>query len=337
MKYTRLGAGGLMVSALAYGNSITARDQLDLDAARGMIDAAVEAGITTFDTADVYADGAAETFLGEALAAHPRENIVLCTKVGRSKKPDPNQGRLSRKHILDSIDGSLRRLGTDYVDLYQAHRYDPDTPVEETVVAFADLVRAGKVRYFGVSEWPAPALREAAKIAAELRTPLVSNQPQYNLLWRVIEGEVIPTSQELGISQIAWSPLAGGILTGKYRAGGDAPEGSRGSLKIGAMSIDRWNYRDPIVLAAVDRLVPLAAEAGLTLPVLALAWVLRNPAVASAIAGASRPEQLAANLAAVDTVLDDDLVKAVEVALAPAVRDNPILTADPLGPAARFH
>jgi aryl-alcohol dehydrogenase-like predicted oxidoreductase len=336
MKYTALGASGLMVSRFAYGNAITAGDQLDERRAIDLVHAAVDHGITTFDTAEVYADGAAESILGRALADHPRENVVVCTKVGRSRKPDPNQGRLSRKHIFDSIDGSLRRLRTDYVDLYQAHRYDADTPIEETVQAFTDVVRSGKARYIGVSEWPAERIREAAKLATELGTPLVSNQPQYNLLWRVIEAEVIPTCDELGVGQIVWSPLAGGVLTGKYRPGVAAPEGSRASRGIGSKSLDRWDFRNPVVLDAVSALVPLAHAAGLTLPQLALAWVLRNPSVSAAIIGASNPAQLRANLGALEITLGDDLVRSVEEAIATAVRDDPALTADPLGPTARF-
>ncbi|MGA8116516.1 MAG: aldo/keto reductase family protein [Actinocatenispora sp.] len=336
MEYTRLGNSGLMVSRFAYGNSITAGDQVEEQVARSCVHAALESGITTFDTADVYADGAAELILGRALADHPREDVVICTKVGRSKRADPNAGRLSRKHIRDSIDGSLSRLGTDYVDLYQAHRFDNETPLEETMQAFADVVRAGKALYIGVSEWPAAQVELGAKLAAELSIPLVSSQCQYSLLWRVIETDLIPACDRLGIGQIAWSPLAGGVLTGKYRPGEAPPQSSRATLGIGAKSLGRWDFLNEVVLRSVARLAPLAEEAGLTVAQLALAWILRNPSVSSTIVGASRPSQLRENLRGLSVVLEDDLVRRVEEAVAPAVRSDPRLTADPLGPAARF-
>ncbi|KAB2390039.1 aldo/keto reductase family protein [Actinomadura montaniterrae] len=336
MQFAPLGSSGLVVSRIAYGNSLTHGDQVDDETAALCLKTALDAGVNFLDTADVYAAGRAEEVLGRLIAGLRREDLVIATKVGRSKRPGPNEGRLSRKHVMESINASLRRLGTDYVDLYQAHRYDAQTPLRETMQAFADLVRAGKVLYVGVSEWPAGPIREAAALAAELGVPLVSNQPQYSLLWRVIEEEVIPACDELGVSQVAWAPLAGGVLTGKYAPGGAAPDGTRAASKGGAMSIGRWDYLNDIVLTAVRRLAPIAAEAGLTLPRLALAWVLRNPSVASAVVGASRPEQLTETLAAVDEVLGDDLVERIEAAVEPAVRRDPRLTEDPLGPASRL-
>jgi len=336
MEYTALGRSGLMVSRVAFGNAITHGGQIDEETARACVQAALEAGITTFDTADVYADGRAEEILGAALAARPREEVVICTKVGRSKRPDPNAGRLSRKHIRDSVDASLRRLGTDYIDLYQAHRFDTGTPLEETIQALADVVRGGKALYVGVSEWSAGQIRQGARLAAEAGIPLVANQPQYSLLWRVIEDEVIPAGDEAGLGQLVWSPLAGGVLTGKYRPGSPLPADSRAAAtRGGSMSVNRWNYLAEPVLEAVGRLVPLAGQAGLSLPQLALAWVLRNPSVSAAIVGASRPAHLAENLKAVGTVLDDDLLKLIDEAVDPVVRRDPALTADPLGPAAR--
>lgn len=326
MQYVSLGAGGLMVSRVSFGNSLTHGNQVEDETAGRCVHAALDAGITTFDTADVYADGRAEELLGKILAGQRRSDLVLCTKVGRSRRPGPNEGRLSRKHLLDSADASLRRLGTDYIDLYQAHRWDDGTPLEETMSAFADLVHGGKVRYVGVSEWTADQIAAGAALARELRIPLVSNQAQYSLLWRVVEQEVIPASTAAGVGQMVWSPLAGGVLTGKYRPGRAAPAGSRVSdAEGGAVSVNRWNFLDEGVLGAVAALAPLAEEAGLSLPELALAWVLRNPAVSTAVTGASRPEQLTANLRALDVRLDDELVERVEAVLAPVVVRDPAL------------
>ncbi|GAA4545520.1 aldo/keto reductase family protein [Amycolatopsis samaneae] len=337
MDHAPLGRSGLMVSRLAYGNALTHGEQLDDRTSFACVRAALDAGITTFDTADAYAGGRAEELLCRALAGHRREDLVLCTKVGRSKRDDPNAGRLSRKHIVESLHGSLGRLGTDHIDLYQAHRFDPETPLEETMLAFASLVNAGKVLYVGVSEWPADRIRAAAALAKELGVPLIASQPQYSLLWRVIEAEVVPTCVELGIGQLVWSPLAGGVLTGKYAPGVPAPENSRAARSpIGAQSINRWNYLDDAVLTAVGAVARLAAEAGLSLPRLAIAWVLRNPAVSGALLGASRPEHLRDNVEALSVRLDDDFVKLVEEAVEPVVRRDPVLTRDPLGPAARF-
>jgi aryl-alcohol dehydrogenase-like predicted oxidoreductase len=325
MQFRHLGRSGLKVSAISYGNWITHGSQVEDDAAVACVHAALDAGITTFDTADVYAGTRAEVVLGRALAEQRREALEIFTKVYWPTGPGPNDTGLSRKHIMESCHGSLRRLGTDYVDLYQAHRYDHDTPLEETMTAFADLVRQGKVLYIGVSEWSAQQIRDAAALAAELRVPFVSNQPQYSLLWRVIEDQVVPASEEVGVSQIVWSPMAQGVLTGKYLPGQPVPEGSRATDDKGGADFVQRFLRDD-VLELVQQVVPLADEAGISMAQLAVAWVLRNQNVASAIVGASRPEQLADTAAAVDITLDDDLVARVEEILAPAVVDDPELT-----------
>jgi aryl-alcohol dehydrogenase-like predicted oxidoreductase len=325
MQFRHLGRSGLKVSAISYGNWITHGSQVADDAAIACVHAALDAGITTFDTADVYAETRAEGVLGRALAGQRRESLEIFTKVYWPTGPGPNDMGLSRKHIMESCEGSLRRLGTDYVDLYQAHRYDHATPLEETMCAFADLVRAGKVLYVGVSEWTAEQILAGAELARELRIPFVSNQPQYSLLWRVIEDQVVPASIDAGLSQIVWSPMAQGVLTGKYLPGAPLPEGSRATDdKGGADFVGRF-LRDE-VLELVQQVVPLAQEAGISMAQLAVAWVMRNDNVASAIVGASRPEQLADTAAAVDVTLDDDLVAAVEAVLEPVVVRDPALT-----------
>src|SRR3954454_24410354 len=227
MEFRHLGRSGLLISEIAYGNWITHGSQVEEDAARDCVRAALDEGITTFDTADAYAGGSAEEVLGRALKGERRAGLEIFTKVFWPTGPGPNDRSLSRKHIMESIDGSLERLQTDYVDLYQAHRFDYSTPLEETMQAFADLVRMGKVLYVGVSEWTADQLRQGAALAKDLGFQLISNQPQYSMLWRVIEGEVVPASKELGISQVVWSPIAQGVLTGKYKPGAQPPEGSR--------------------------------------------------------------------------------------------------------------
>ena len=325
MEFRTLGRSGLRVSAISYGNWITHGSQVEDDAATACVHAALDVGITTFDTADVYAATRAESVLGRALAGHRREGLEIFTKVYGPPGPGQNDLGLSRKHIMESIDGSLRRLGTDYVDLYQAHRYDHDTPLEETMTAFADLVRRGKVLYIGVSEWSAEQILAAADLARELRVPFVSNQPQYSLLWRVIEDRVVPASVDAGVSQIVWSPMAQGILTGKYLPGQPVPAGSRATDDNGGADFVKRFLRDD-VLEAVQQVVPLAAEAGLSMAQLAVAWVLRNQNVASAIVGASRPEQLIDTVKAVDVTLDDDLVARVEAILEPVVTRDPELT-----------
>ncbi|MDO4784613.1 MAG: aldo/keto reductase family protein [Propionibacteriaceae bacterium] len=326
MKFRYLGNSGLKVSEITYGNWLTHGSQIENEQAAMCVRAALDAGITSFDTADVYANTAAESVLGEALAGQRRESLEIFTKVYWPTGPKGhNDVGLSRKHIMESMHGSLRRLRTDYVDLYQAHRFDTETPLEETMVAFADLVRQGKALYIGVSEWTADQIRQAAGLARELRVPLVSNQPQYSMLWRVIEDEVVPACAELGLSQIVWSPLAQGVLTGKYVPGQQPPAGSRATDdKGGAQMISRW-LRDE-VLAAVQRLRPIADEAGLTMAQLALAWVLHRPGIASAIIGASRPEQVSENVRASEVALDDSVMSAIDAALSGVIERDPALT-----------
>jgi aryl-alcohol dehydrogenase-like predicted oxidoreductase len=328
MDFRHLGASGLLVSEIAYGNWITHGSQVEEDAAIACVRAALDLGITTFDTADVYAGTKAESVLGRALAGERRSGLEICTKVFWPTGPGRNDRGLSRKHILESINGSLRRLQTDYVDLYQAHRYDYTTPLEETMTAFADLVRAGKALYIGVSEWKASQIRAAHELATDLKIHLVSNQPQYSMLWRVIEAEVVPTCQELGVGQIVWSPLAQGVLTGKYRPGEPPPPGSRASDEKSGADFIAWLLEDE-VLGAVQRLRPLAEQAGLSMAQMGLAWVLQNPNVASAIVGATRPTQLEENVKAVGVTLDADLLKAIDEALDPVIERDPAKTQSP--------
>ncbi|MEV7401228.1 aldo/keto reductase [Streptomyces sp. NPDC091267] len=326
MEYRRLGSSGPVVSRVAFGNSLTAGNQLDDRTATACVRAALDAGITTFDTADAYSGGRAEELLGQALAGVDRDSVVICTKVGRGGgKPGP--GALSAARIAESLDGSLRRLGTGHIDLYQAHLYDDATPLEETMRAFADAVAAGKVRHVGVSEWAADEIGRAAVLARELGVPLVSNQPQYSMLWRVIEAEVVPACERLGIGQMVWSPLAGGVLTGKYRPGVRPPAGSRAvAAQGGETSIKRYDFLSDEVLTAVGRVAALADEAGLPLPQLALAWVLSHAQVATAVIGASAPEQIARNTAAVTRTLDAELLRRIDAALGPVVVQDPALT-----------
>jgi len=328
MKTRNLGRSGLKITELAYGNWITHGSQVEEDAALACVRQALEVGITTFDTADVYAATRAESVLGKALAGERREGLEIFTKVYWPTGPGHNDHGLSRKHILESIDGSLRRLGTDYVDLYQAHRYDHETPLEETMLAFGDVVRSGKALYIGVSEWRAEEIRAAAALADELHVPLVSNQPQYNMLWRVIEAEVVPACEELGLGQIVWSPIAQGALTGKYLPGHAPPAGSRATDQAGGSDmVARW-LEDPI-LEAIQQLKPLAEEAGLSLAQLAVAWTLQNPNVSAAIIGASRPEQVTENAAAAGVVLDDDLLASIDKVLGDLVVRDPAKTVSP--------
>jgi aryl-alcohol dehydrogenase-like predicted oxidoreductase len=334
MEHRYLGDSGLLVSAISYGNWITHGSQVEDDRAITCVHAALDLGITTFDTADVYAETRAEEVLGRALQGVRREGIELFTKVYFPTGPGRNDRGLSRKHIMESCHASLRRLRTDHIDLYQAHRFDTETPLEETMTAFADLVRSGKVLYIGVSEWSAEQIRAGAELARELHVPFVSNQPQYSLLWRVIEDQVVPASLDEGLSQIVWSPMAQGVLTGKYLPGQPVPEGSRATDDKGGADFVQRFLRDE-VLELVQQVVPLAAEAGISMAQLAVAWVLRNQNVASAIVGASRPEQLADTAAAVDITLDDDLVAAVEAILEPVVVRDPELT-DKMTPRTRL-
>jgi aryl-alcohol dehydrogenase-like predicted oxidoreductase len=329
MKYRHLGRSGLKVSELAYGNWITHGSQVDEDAARACVRAALDEGISTFDTADVYAGGRAEEVLGRALSGVRRESLEICTKVYWPLGDGPNNSGLSRKHITESLHNSLRRLGTDYVDIYQAHRFDYETPLEETLRAFDDLVRAGKVLYVGVSEWRAEEISSALRIAADMGLDrIVSNQPQYNMLWRVIEPEIVPLVLDQGIGQIVFSPIAQGVLTGKYRADTEPPAGSRATDQLsGARFISRW--MNDTVLTVVAGLPALAAEAGLTPAQLAVAWVLQNPSVSAAIVGASRPEQVKDNAGATGITLDADLMRKIDELLVDVIIRDPARTESP--------
>jgi aryl-alcohol dehydrogenase-like predicted oxidoreductase len=329
MEFRRLGRSGLNISEVSYGNWLTHGSQVEEDQAQSCIKAALEAGITTFDTADVYANTKAESVLGRGLAGQRRESLEIFTKVFWPTGPGgPNDRGLGRKHIMESANASLKRLQTDYIDLYQAHRFDTTVPLEETMLAFADLVRQGKVLYIGVSEWSAEHITRGAALARELKVPFVSNQPQYNMLWRVIESQVVPASEREGLSQIVWSPIAQGVLTGKYKPGQPLPVGSRATdEKGGANMVKRFLNDD--VLERVQKLEPLAAEAGLSLAQLAVAWVLQNPNVASAIIGASRPEQVHENVKAAGVKLDADLMAAIDTALEGVVENDPSLTRAP--------
>ncbi|MDG6102398.1 aldo/keto reductase family protein [Dactylosporangium aurantiacum] len=328
MEFRHLGRSGMLVSEISYGNWITHGSQVEADQATACVHAALDLGITTFDTADVYAGTRAEAVLGDALKGQRREGLEIFTKVYWPTGPGRNDRGLSRKHILESINGSLRRLQTDYVDLYQAHRYDYATPLEETMQAFADVVHSGKAHYIGVSEWRADEIREAAALAKDLKIQLVSNQPQYSALYRVIEAEVVPASQELGIGQIVWSPLAQGVLTGKYLPGQPPPEGSRATDEKSGASFISVLLRDE-VLTAVQQLKPLAEQAGLSMAQLGIAWVLQNPNVSSAIVGATRPEQLQDNVKAAGVKLDAELLKRIDEVLEPVVERDPNRTQSP--------
>ncbi|HSE07739.1 MAG TPA: aldo/keto reductase family protein [Nocardioidaceae bacterium] len=329
MDIRNLGSSGLKISEIAYGNWLTHGSQVEEEAALACVRQALEEGITTFDTADVYANTAAETVLGKALKGERREGLEIFTKVYWPTGPGKhNDHGLSRKHIMESINGSLKRLGTDYVDLYQAHRFDYETPLEETMEAFADVVRSGKAHYIGVSEWTADEIRRGHALARELRIPFVSNQPQYNMIWRVIESEVVPASEELGIGQIVWSPIAQGALTGKYKPGQPHPEGSRATDQNGgANMISRWMNDD--VLERVQQLKPIADEAGLSLAQLAIAWVLQNDNVSAAIIGASRPEQVTENVKASGVKLELEALKRIDEILDPVIERDPAKTVSP--------
>ena len=327
MNHRHLGQSGLLVSEISYGNWITHGSQVEKDAAIACVRAALEEGITTFDTADVYAGTKAEEVLGEALQGERRAGLTIFTKVYWPVGPGKNDRGLSRKHVIEGCHGSLRRLRTDYLDLYQAHRYDVETPLEETMLAFADLVRQGKVLYVGVSEWTAEEIGRAAKLARELRVPLISNQPQYSMLYRVIEAEVVPASVKAGMGQIVWSPMAQGVLSGKYLPGQPPPKGSRATDENGSRFIARLLTDE--VLTRVQKLGPIAQEAGLGMAQLAIAWVLQNQNVSSAIVGASRPEQVHDNVKASGVKLDAAVMKKIDEALGDVVLRDPKLTQSP--------
>src|SRR5919112_6845314 len=329
MEYRHLGASGLRVSEIALGNWITHGGQVDEEAAHRCVGAALDEGITLFDTADVYDIGKAGSVLGRALKGVRRSYYSIATKTYWPADRGPNDRGLSRKHIMESCNASLRRLQTDYVDLYQAHRFDYETPLEETLRAFDDLVRAGKVHYIGVSEWKASEIQAALDIAGQMGFDrLVSNQPQYSAIWRVIEADIVPLCEREGIGQVVFSPIAQGVLTGKYLPGQAPPEGSRATDSSGGdKMIARWLRDD--VLEKVQLLTPLAADAGLSLAQLAVAWVLQNPNVSSAIVGASRPEQVRDNVAAAGVKLDDDLMAQIDAVLEGVVTDDPSKTVSP--------
>ena len=317
-----------MVSEIAYGNWITHGSQVEENAAKACVAAALDEGITTFDTADVYAGTRAEEVLGRALQGVRRESVEIFTKVYWPTGPGRNDRGLSRKHIFESVHGSLRRLQTDYVDLYQAHRYDHETPLEETLRAFDDLVTQGKVLYVGVSEWRAEEISAALAMAGQMGLDrIVSNQPQYNMLWRVIEGAVVPLCASEGIGQVVWSPIAQGALTGKYLPGQSAPAGSRATDASGSGFIK--DYLNDNILTPVQELLPVAKEAGLTMAQLAVAWVLQNPNVSAAIVGATRPEQVRENVAASGVRLDEEIMRRIDDVLGPVIERDPALTRSP--------
>ncbi|MEV4704916.1 aldo/keto reductase family protein [Actinoplanes sp. NPDC049316] len=328
MEFRHLGRSGLMISEIAYGNWITHGSQVEEEAAAACVRAALDVGITTFDTADAYAGTAAEEVLGRALKGERREGLEVLTKVYWPTGPGPNDRSLSRKHVMESIHGSLRRLQMDYVDVYQAHRFDNSTPLEETMQTFADIVHSGKALYIGVSEWTAEQIRAGHRLAQELKFQLVSNQPQYSMLWRVIEAEVVPTCEELGLGQVVFSPIAQGVLTGKYEPGKQPPAGSRATDdKSGAQFIQRLMTDE--VLTTVQKLRPLAEQAGLSMAQLAVAWVLQNSNVSAAIIGASRPEQVYDNAKASGVRLEPELMAAIDDVIGVVAERDPAKTVSP--------
>jgi voltage-dependent potassium channel beta subunit len=329
MEHRHLGRSGLKISDIAYGNWITHGSQVEEDAAASCVSAALDEGITTFDTADVYAGTKAEEVLGRALHGVRRESVEVFTKVYWPTGQGANDRGLSRKHIIESAHASLRRLQTDYVDLYQAHRYDHETPLEETLRAFDDLVRQGKVLYVGVSEWRAEQIANALRIADEMGFDrIIANQPQYNMVWRVIESEVVPLCEKEGIGQVVWSPIAQGVLTGKYLPGAAPPADSRATDQSGSTFISNYLNNDDL-LGRVQQLGPLAQEAGLSLAQLAIAWTLQNPNVAAAIIGATRPEQVRENVQASGVRLEAELVRRIDDILGPVIVRDPARTASP--------
>ena len=328
MEYRRLGGSGLKVSELAYGNWITHASQVTEAQAKACVHAALDAGITTFDTADVYASGQAEAMLGRLLKGLRRDGLEIFTKVYWPTGPGRNDSGLSRKHIVRSVEDSLRRLQTDYIDLYQAHRFDYETPLEETLHAFDDLVRAGKVLYVGVSEWNAAQIEDAVRIAEQLGLDrIVSNQPQYSMLWQVIDAEVVPTCRRHGIGQLVWSPLAQGVLTGKYRPDEPLPLGTRAVSKEGSAFMAR--FLTPEILTAVQHLRPIADDLGLTLAQLSLAWVLANDNVSAAIIGATRPEQVVDNVRAVGVRLSEEDLARIDAVVGSVTERDPGRTRSP--------
>ncbi|MGE7987529.1 aldo/keto reductase family protein [Lysinibacillus fusiformis] len=328
MEFNKLGNSGLSISKIAYGNWINHGGKVNEEMAHTCVRAALDVGITTFDTADVYSDTKAEEILGRSLQGVRRESIELCTKVCHPTGNGPNDKGLSRKHILENCHASLRRLQTDYIDVYNAHRYDPTTPLEETMLAFSDLVRQGKVLYIGVSEWTAEQITRAAALARELHIPLIASQPQYSMLWRVIEADVIPTCQREGLGQVVWSPLAQGVLTGKYLPQKQVPVQSRANSDAGKPFFNKLARRwmDDNVLTAIQMLKPIAQEIDLTLAQLAVAWVLQNEHVSSAIIGASSPEQVRENALAASVKLEPAIMNQIDEVLAGIIEYDPSKT-----------
>ena len=329
MEHRRLGSTGMYVSELTYGNWITHGSQVESDAAIKCVRASLDLGITTLDTADVYAGTKAETVLGKALKGVRRESYELFTKVYWPTGTGKNDRGLSRKHIMESCNASLKRLKTDYVDLYQAHRFDYETPLEETLGAFDDLIRSGKVLYIGFSEWNAEQIAAALKIQDEKGYyRFISSQPQYSMLWRVIESAVVPLCEKEGIGQIVWSPIAQGVLTGKYLPGKKAPAGSRATDKKGGANMISKFMTEP-VLTAAQRLIPIAKKVDLTPAQLAIAWVLQNPNVSSAIIGATKPSQIKENVKATGVKLDKSIMDEIDAALGSVVEKDPAKTISP--------
>ena len=321
MRYRNLGRWGVKVSVVGLGSWLTYGGSVEEDAARACIQRAYERGVTFFDTADVYARGRAEEIVGRAIRELPRDQLVLATKVFFPIGDGPNDRGLSRKHIRAQLDGSLRRLGVEYVDLYQCHRYDAATPLEETVQMMDDLVRAGKILYWGTSEWNADQIIGAVNLArAHGWAEPVSNQPQYSALWRRVEPRVFPVCRQYGLGNVVWSPLAMGILTGKYTDATHPPAGTRTAGGAAGMMED---YFTQPVLDAVQRLKPLAERAHCTLAQLALAWCLRTPVVSAVIVGATRPEQVDDNVAAADLDVDPAIFTAMDNVLAPVAPFEP--------------
>jgi voltage-dependent potassium channel beta subunit len=314
MEYRRLGKAGVKVSVISLGNWLTHGGYVADETATACVHRAYDLGINLFDTANAYNRGAAEEVLGRALRDYPRPSYVLATKLFWPMGDGPNDRGLSRKHIMEQCHASLRRLGVDYIDLYQCHRYDPETPLDETLRAFDDLITQGKVLYAGVSEWSAVQIDDAVAFAREHDMDrIVSNQPQYSMLYRTIERDILPLCEREGIGQIVFSPLAQGVLTGKYRAGQAPPANSR-ATSAEAGDFAQRVLRDD-VLEAVDRLQPIARDLGLSMSQLALAWVLRQPIVSSAIIGASRPQQIEDNVGAAGVTLSDDVLRAIDETL----------------------
>lgn len=329
MQYRKLGNTGMYISEITYGNWITHGSQVESDAAIKCVRTALELGITTLDTADVYAGTKAESVMGKALKGVKRESYELFTKVYWPTGPGKNDRGLSRKHIMESCNASLKRLNTDYVDLYQAHRFDFETPLEETLGAFDDLIRSGKVLYIGFSEWNAQQIAAALKIQDQKGYyRFISSQPQYSMLWRVIESEVVPLSKQEGIGQIVWSPIAQGVLTGKYLPGGKIPAGSRATDKKGGKDMIASFMKEPI-LHAVQKLIPISQKVDLTPAQLAVAWVLQNSNVSSAIIGATKPSQIKENVKAAGVKLDQSIMDEIDLALGSVVERDPAKTVSP--------